>query len=292
MLLDFFTRDRSSAHPGHFDVETAALLFRTLGPVCRHMWPGIFHGLSKLPSHNQFIVVANHSGMGSAELWSLFVGWHERFGTGRPVAGMAHPAAFRLPFLRPVLQGLGAVEATQLGACKARLADVPLLIFPGGDHEAMRPYWQGDRVDFAGRKGWIRLARKHGLTIVPMAIVDSHRTLPVVAGGKTLAWLSGLRLLGVRRGPLPLLSLLAALSTFSFARSKGAGLAAAYLSADFVWLSTVLVPWIPSAIEFHLLDPIEPSAFHDSSADDVFYDDVVGRLQRVLDERTDRGGAR
>ncbi len=256
------------------------------------MWPGIFHGLHKLPSHNRFIVVANHSGMGSAELWSLALGWHEHFGTARPVAGMAHPAAFRVPVLRSVLQGLGAVEATQMGARKARLSDVPLLIFPGGDHEAMRPYWQGDRVDFAQRKGWIRLARKHGLSIVPMGIVGSHKTLPIIAGGRTLAWLSGLRFLGARRGPLPLLSLLAAAGTYRFARSKGAGPILSFLSADLAWLSTALIPWIPSAIEFHLLDPIEPEAFADPSADSIFYSDVVGRLQRVLDEHAEAPGPR
>ncbi len=72
--MELFSRDQSSSHPGHFDLEVVEPLLRTLKPICRHMWPGIFHGLHKLPSHNRFIVVANHSGMGSAELWSLALG--------------------------------------------------------------------------------------------------------------------------------------------------------------------------------------------------------------------------
>lgn len=290
--MELFSRDRSSPHPGVFDPGVVEPLVRVLKPICRHMWPCVLRGAEKLPPHNNYLLVANHSGMGSAELWTLLVEWHERFGTARPVAGMAHPAAFRVPFLYPVLQGLGAVEATAQGASKARLANVPLLIFPGGDHEAMRPYWEAGRVDFAQRKGWIRLARKHGLTIVPMAIVGSHKTLPVLARGRALAWLSGLRLLGAHRGPLPLLSLIAALHTYRKLRARRAGRVASFLAADLMWLSTTLIPWIPSAIECHILDPIEPAAFTDPSADDAFYADVIARLQRVLDEHGEAPGPR
>src|SRR5262249_37584058 len=170
----------------------------------------------------------------------------------RPVAGMAHPGAFHVPPVRYFLQGLGAVEATRAGAAKARAAGVPLLLFPGGDHEATRPLWQADRVDFAGRRGWIRLARELGLAIVPMCITGSHRTLPIVAGGKAVAWMSGARLIGVHRAPLTLLSV---------AAGAGALLAGLpwWLSVGTLWASvwaTMALPWVPARIGFHILPPI------------------------------------
>src|SRR5262249_16857949 len=152
--------------------------------VVRRLWPAEIFGVERLPLHDRYMLVANHSGMGAAELWALLLLWQERFGTSRPIAGMAHPGAFRIPGLRHVLQALGGVEATREGAAWARAHDVPLLLFPGGDYEASRPVWQAGRVDFAGRTGWIRLAREHGLSIVPVCITGSHVTLPILAHGR------------------------------------------------------------------------------------------------------------
>jgi len=263
----------------------AERLCGVIGPVVRRMWPCAFHGLEHLPAHGRYIVIANHSGMGAAELWALVHAWYERYGDSRPIAGMAHPAAFRVPVLRHVLEGLGAVEATREGAAVARRAGVPLLLFPGGDHEAMRPIWQARRVDFAGRKGWIRLAREHGLDVVPLCITGSHVTLPILARGRALSWVIGLRALGAHRAPLPALGLAAAAATFGLARAAGLKRRWAALGA---WASiwpTLMLPWIPARIGFHLLPPIAAAELTDPSRDGDMYDRVVGSLERVL-----RGG--
>jgi 1-acyl-sn-glycerol-3-phosphate acyltransferase len=279
-------RDRSAERPGVIDEEIYGRLEAILGSLIDRAWPGTFHGLEHLPSHDRFMVVANHSGMGSAELWSLMKAWHDLSKGQRRVAGMAHPAAFGVPVLGTILRGLGAVEATREGARKAREAGVPLLIFPGGDHEAMRPLWQGDRVDFAGRKGWIRLAREHGLTIVPMAITGSHKTLPILMRSRALAWLIGLRLIGVKRAPLPVLSLASMIAAERLARSAGAGIALRWAAAVLSYWATLMVPWIPARIGFHLLPPITADELAHvgptSMTDEALYAHVVGALESAL----------
>jgi 1-acyl-sn-glycerol-3-phosphate acyltransferase len=277
--------DRSSTHPGHFDREVLDGLERALGCVTRRFWPGRLDGLEHLPSHDRFLLVANHSAMGSAELWSLVLAWHDRFGGERPVAGMAHPGAFRVPILRSILRGLGAVEATRAGAAHARAHGAPLLLFPGGDHEATRPFWQADRVDFGGRMGWIRLAREHGLDIVPMCISNSHRTLPIIARGKAISWLIGTRALGVHRAALPLGSVGAAAAAVFVARAlRWPPWAAASLAWASIW-GTMMVPFIPSPIGFHLLPPLRADdlgAGNDSARDRAIHDGVVNALERRL----------
>jgi len=253
---------------------------RFLGPVVRRMWPSTLEGLEHLPEGDRFLVVANHSGMGIAELWALILAWNASPHRARPIAGMAHPGAFKVPPIRYFLHGLGAVEATRGGAALAREAGAPLLLFPGGDHEATRPLWEADRVDWAGRKGWIRLAREHGLTIVPLCIHGSHVTLPILARGRALSWVIGTRALGVHRAPLPLLSVAAALAALGIAGAAGAawwvGPVAAWAS---VW-GTMALPWVPSKIGFRLLPAITPE---DLGLDDnVLYDRVVSALQREL----------
>ncbi|HZF54554.1 MAG TPA: 1-acyl-sn-glycerol-3-phosphate acyltransferase [Polyangiaceae bacterium] len=276
-------RDRSAENPGVIDEELIASLRVILEPLVRRMWPGTFYGLENLPSHDRFMVVANHSAMGSAELWSLLLAWHDLFQGRRRVAGMAHPAAFGVPVLGSILRGLGAVEATREGARKAREAGVPLLLFPGGDHEAMRPLGQADRVDFAGRKGWIRLAREHGLAIVPMAITGSHKTLPILMRSRALSWVIGMRpLLGVKRAPLPVLSLASALAAERLARWAGVGVPGRFGAALAAYWATLMVPWIPARIGFHLMPPTDVDELAHEGSDEALYERVVGVLGTAL----------
>jgi 1-acyl-sn-glycerol-3-phosphate acyltransferase len=260
---------------------------KVMGPLIRRMWPATIHDLDRLPHDDKVLIVANHSGMGAAELWTLALAWYERFGVTRPMAGMAHPAGFRVPILREALQGLGAVEATRVGAAKARQAGVPILLFPGGDHEATRPVWHADRVDFAGRKGWIRLAREHGLTIVPLCISGSHVTLPIVASGRAVAWLTGLRILGTHRAPLPALALLTSTLAYRAARALGCSRPTSLLAGWATIAPTVMIPWVPSAIGFHFLPPI-PASEVALASDDALYDQVVTTLGRTLREANQR----
>lgn len=279
--------EHSSSHPGVIDPAAVDRYVHAMGPLVRRMWPSSFHHLERLPHDDRVLVIANHSAMGAAELWSLALAWYERFGVTRPIAGMAHPAGFRVPILREALQGMGAVEATRVGAAKARRAGVPLLLFPGGDHEATRPLWQASRVDFAGRKGWIHLAREHGLTIVPLCISGSHVTLPILARGRIVSWMTGLRALGAHRAPLPALA--AVVSPLSFFAARALGLSRP-LSLFAAWASvwpTLMMPWIPARIGFHFLPPISALEIA-STDDDALYDRVVGALGRTLREENAR----
>ncbi len=257
-------------------------LRRVIAPVVRRMWPSSVHGLDHLPSHDRYVIIANHSGMGAAELWALTLQWYERFGDARPIAGMAHPAALRVPLLGDVLRGLGAVEATRTGAALARRAGAPLLLFPGGDHEATRPIWRARRVDFAGRKGWIRLAREHGLDIVPLAITGSHVTLPILAHGRAVSWILGTRWLGVHRAPLPALGVATAALSLRLARAAGLPRRYAAVAAVASIWPTLLLPWIPSRIGFHVLPPIPAAELADPARDHALYERVVTSLERVL----------
>ena len=268
--------------PGRFDPAVIARFVRYWGPLVRRFWPATLDGLHQLPHDGRYLIVANHSGLGIAELWSLLLAWWESFGHGRPVAGMAHPGAFHVPPVRYFLEGLGAVQATREGAARAVDSGVPLLLFPGGDHEATRPFWRATRVDFAGRRGWIELARAHRLTIVPLAITGSHGTLPILAGGRSLSWLIGLRALGVHRAPLTVLSVAGFASVLGLARVAGvpwwgAG-AAAWAS---LWAPTAL-PWLPASIGFRFLPAIQAGEMV-GMTDEQVYAQVVGALQRVVE---------
>ena len=43
-----------------------------------------------------------------------------------------------------------------------------MLVYPGSDWEASRPFAERGRIDFAGRKGFLRVALRHRVPIVPV----------------------------------------------------------------------------------------------------------------------------
>ncbi|MFO0617417.1 MAG: 1-acyl-sn-glycerol-3-phosphate acyltransferase [Polyangiaceae bacterium] len=252
--------------------------YRALQPLWWRLWPGRLLGAENIPAHGRFVLIANHSGLGVAECATFPGVWLDHFGD-RPLAGMAHSALFLLPGMASALRGLGAIPASKDEAARAIAVGHPLLLFPGGDLEAMRPTWRSREVTFGGRTGFVRLARAHGLEIVPLAIVGSHVTIPNLAGNRALAWLTGARLIGMHRAPLPVLSVAAA--ALSLLRSTGKPIPRRALSALVAFWATALVPWIPSAIDFHALPPVRDLG----RSDEAVAAEVLERLRSVVSSR-------
>jgi 1-acyl-sn-glycerol-3-phosphate acyltransferase len=67
-----------------------------------------------------------------------------------------------------------------------------LLVYPGGYYEVHRPSWESARVDFNGRKGFIRLAQRRGAPLVPVVAIGGQETALFLSRGERLAKLIGL----------------------------------------------------------------------------------------------------
>lgn len=270
--------DRSSPHPGVVEPAYLELYEAAMRAVGARIWPAELAGAEALPDHDRYLLVANHSGLGMVESLVLPQAWlrsvRDERGEARPLAAMAHSTLFRLPGFGTLLRAAGAVEATREGARYALTRGAPLLLFPGGDHEAMRPLWRAHEVDFAGRRGWIELARTHGLTIVPMAITGSHRTAPNLGYSRRLAWL-GPRFVGMHRMPLPVLSIAAATAVLAGSRRP---LASRVPLAAAAYLAGVFVPFVPSTIRFRVLPPLAI----ESLSDEEVYARVTGAISEAL----------
>jgi len=67
-----------------------------------------------------------------------------------------------------------------------------VLVYPGGDYEVHRPSWERHRIDFAGRRGFVRLAIEEGVPIVPVVAIGGQETALFLGRGERLARLLGL----------------------------------------------------------------------------------------------------
>jgi 1-acyl-sn-glycerol-3-phosphate acyltransferase len=85
------------------------------------------------------------------------------------------------------LRKFGTVAASPANAEKALSSGAALLVYPGGDHEVHRPSWETAKVNFAGRKGFIRLALEQDVPIVPVVAIGGQETALFLSRGEGLS---------------------------------------------------------------------------------------------------------
>jgi 1-acyl-sn-glycerol-3-phosphate acyltransferase len=112
--------------------------------------------------------------------------WRER-SVEEPVYALFHSFFLSLPGVGPNVAKAGALEAGHGNAEAILDSGGIVVVYPGGDHEAFRPWRDRNRIDFAGRSGFIRLALRSGVPIVPSVSIGAHETLIVLARGERLA---------------------------------------------------------------------------------------------------------
>ena len=148
--------------------------------------------MANVPETGPVLLVGNHSGGNLTPDTIVFtVAFCTYFGVERPFYQLAHNLVLASP-AGPLLRRYGTVSASHEHAREALEAGAAVLVYPGGDWEVHRPSWQRNRVDFAGRKGFIRLALDAYVPIVPVVSVGGQETALFLSNGNWLA-----RLLGV-----------------------------------------------------------------------------------------------
>jgi 1-acyl-sn-glycerol-3-phosphate acyltransferase len=258
---------------------------RVLSPLVHLAFRPSLDGLNHLPQDRPFLLVANHSaGVALAELGSLSVLWTTHVDDRIPIAGFAHPVGFRFAPGRWLHRHVGSVPSTKQAALDALADGVSLLVFPGGDYECLRPFWQSNTVDFGGRVGFLRIARETGVPIVPLGIRGSHWTVPFMFGRS--GWLSQVlvipRLLGVKRWGFTAFGLLgaAALSQLPVHPLARIVIVWAWLGSPFIFL-----PVVPMTLRFRVGAPLSPDALFGTDGNRPLADalaDVEAAIQRLV----------
>lgn len=164
---------------------------------------GEVRGLGNIPEDGPVLLVGNHSGGNMTPDTVVFtLAFNTYFGVERHFYQLAHNLVLSMPGLGS-LRKFGTVAASPENAHKALESGAALLVYPGGDYEVHRPSWQRNRVDFDGRKGFIRLALKQNVPIVPVVSIGGQETAFFLTRGERLAKLLALDRL-VRLKVLPI----------------------------------------------------------------------------------------
>jgi 1-acyl-sn-glycerol-3-phosphate acyltransferase len=149
-------------------------------------------GLQNIPEDGPVLLVGNHSGGNLTPDTHVFtLAFSTYFGVERKFHQLAHNLVLSMPGLSS-LRKYGTVAATPENAQRALDAGAALLVYPGGDYEVHRPSWDSARVDFNGRRGFIRLAKEKKVPLVPVVAIGGQETALFLSRGERLAKLLGL----------------------------------------------------------------------------------------------------
>ncbi|HEY2771182.1 MAG TPA: lysophospholipid acyltransferase family protein [Solirubrobacteraceae bacterium] len=148
---------------------------------------GEVRGLGNVPDSGPVLLVGNHSGGNMTPDTLVFtLAFSTYFGVERTFYQLAHNLVLSMPGLGQ-LRRFGTVAASPANAKKALESGAALLVYPGGDYEVHRPSWSRNRVDFNGRKGFIRLALEQNVPIVPVVSIGGQETALFLTRGEGLA---------------------------------------------------------------------------------------------------------
>ena len=104
--------------------------------------------------------------------WDFF----DRFGFDRPLYTLSHDVLSIGP-TKQFLQRIGFIPASRDNAARALASDAAVMVFPGGDFDAMRPTLSQNVIDFNGRTGYVRTAIDAGVPIVPVVSIGGRNAV-------------------------------------------------------------------------------------------------------------------
>ncbi|HTX09476.1 MAG TPA: lysophospholipid acyltransferase family protein [Solirubrobacteraceae bacterium] len=149
-------------------------------------------GWDGLPDPPALLIGIHSGGPFVWDAWTVGVQWWRRFGSERPLHGTAHDALMATPVLGAYFRRMGVLPAAPDSITAALAAGRDVALWPGGERDSMRPWSQRDEAVLAGRKGFIKLAIRSCVPIVPVATVGGPDSMPVLATGRRLAKLIAL----------------------------------------------------------------------------------------------------
>ena len=225
---------------------------RTCGPSPAQLYAPLYEkwfrveweGLEKIPTEGGALLVANHAAAIPSDAPVIMHGIETEL--ERPVYGLADQYFKRLPFVGTMWARTGGVVAHPDNAYRLlREQQQLVLVFPEGSKGPGKTYNERYRLRRFGRGGFVEIAMRAGVPIVPIAVVGAEESMPILF-------------------KLPALS-------------KALGLPYVPITANMLLLGPLgTVGYFPAKFKLRVLDPV--------SFDDVEPDQLRYSRSRIMDE--------
>ena len=172
--------------------ENMRALARALyGPIYRHWFRAEWEGLEKIPTNGGALLVANHAAALPSDAPVIMHGIEEEL--GRPVYGLAEHLFKALPFVGTLWSRVGGVAAHPENAYRLLREQRQLvLVFPEGTKGTGKTYGERYKLRRFGRGGFVEIAMRAGVPIIPIAVVGAEESMPIAFKVPAVSRLLGL----------------------------------------------------------------------------------------------------
>jgi 1-acyl-sn-glycerol-3-phosphate acyltransferase len=155
------------------------LVRRIYDPVYEHWFRVEWDGFGRIPTEGGALMVANHAGAIPADAPSIMHGIERDL--GRPVYGLADEIFKRIPVVNLAWSRLGGVQAHPDNAYRLlREQQQLVMVFPEGSKGPGKTYSERYQLRRFGRGGFVQIAMRSGVPIIPLSIVGSEETMPIL----------------------------------------------------------------------------------------------------------------
>ena len=160
-------------------------------PVYSKWFRAEWQGLEKIPTDGGALLIANHAGAVPSDAPVIMHGIEKEL--GRPVYGMADYFFRTFPVVGTMWSRAGGVPARPDNAYRLLHDQKQLaLVFPEGTKGPSKSFTDRYQLRRFGRGGFVEIAMRAGVPVIPIAVIGSEETMPVILRIPRLAKALGL----------------------------------------------------------------------------------------------------
>ena len=148
-------------------------------PMYRNWFRAEWEGLDKIPTEGGALLVANHAGAIPSDAPTIMHGVETEL--ERPVYGLADHFFKSTPVVGTLWSRTGGVVAHPDNAYRLLHDQQQLvLVFPEGSKGPGKTYNERYRLRRFGRGGFVEIAMRAGVPIIPIAVVGAEESMPIL----------------------------------------------------------------------------------------------------------------
>src|SRR3954447_9809396 len=152
---------------------------RLYDPIYRQLFRAEWEGLEKIPTDGGALIVANHAGAIPSDAPAIMHGIATEL--KRPVYGLAEYIFRELPVIGTMWSRVGGGTAQPDNAYRLLREQKQLvLVFPEGTKGTSKNYNERYRLRRFGRGGFVEIAMRAGVPIVPIAVMGAEESMPIL----------------------------------------------------------------------------------------------------------------
>ncbi|CAN5471616.1 lysophospholipid acyltransferase family protein [soil metagenome] len=192
-----FTRRRLT---GDFEVDdygfdrelTEQVIMPLARPLYQQWWRVRAAGIRNVPDEGGALLVANHAGTIPFDAVMTKLAVHDEHPRHRHVRELAADLALRVPFIGPLARKTGNTLAHSEDAINLLTGGELVGVWPEGFKGIGKAYRDRYKLQRFGRGGFVEVAIRSGVPIIPVATIGSEEIYPIIANLKPVARLLGL----------------------------------------------------------------------------------------------------